>query len=122
MTTTPIAIARNSCAGTLIADLDGIEDAEGKVPPGVFEYYTASGASDSDAAAGILFGCPCGCGDLRTVGFDTHESRRPKWHWDGNRETPTLTPSILIYQMDERGEKIGEHWHGFLTAGQWVSC
>jgi hypothetical protein len=57
-----------------------------------------------------------------SVGFDTHESRRPRWHWNGEREAITLTPSILIYQMDAAGNRIGEHWHGFLTNGEFVSC
>ncbi|MBP6031236.1 MAG: hypothetical protein KA533_07395 [Sphingobium sp.] len=122
MTTTPIANERNSPEGRLIVGLDGVEDTEGRVPAGVFEYFAAGGAADPTGEAGLLFGCPCGCGDLRSVDFDTHEVRSPKWHWDGNRDRPTLTPSILIYQMDETGQIIGEHWHGYLTAGDWKSC
>jgi hypothetical protein len=34
------------------------------------------------------------------------------WGWDGNPETPTLTPSILAPGQ----------WHGYLTAGRLVSC
>lgn len=34
------------------------------------------------------------------------------WGWDGNTETPTLTPSI-----EDKG-----HWHGFLRAGKLESC
>jgi hypothetical protein len=37
---------------------------------------------------------------------------QPTWIWDGNREKPTLTPSI----------RLGYTWHGFLTAGRLVSC
>lgn len=114
MTTTPIAIQRNSPKGKLVQDMDF----DGPVPAGVFEFYSDSQGSD----AGILFGCPCGCGDMRSVGFDTRETKRPKWSWDGNHEAPTLKPSILIYQMDETGKKVGEHWHGFLEKGQWRSC
>lgn len=32
------------------------------------------------------------------------------WHWDGNKDAPTLKPSIL--NPSEGG------WHGFLTAGE----
>jgi len=100
----------------LTADLD---DIDGGVPAGLFEYFEATSAPGK---AGILFGCPCGCGELKTVGFDSHESRRPRWHWDGNLETPTLTPSINILQRDASGKQIGEHWHGYLTAGEFKSC
>lgn len=34
------------------------------------------------------------------------------WTWDGNREAPTLTPSILHHSTPE--------WHGYLTAGKLV--
>ena len=35
----------------------------------------------------------------------------PVWGWDGNREAPTLSPSINV---------IGR-WHGFLRAGKLVT-
>lgn len=34
------------------------------------------------------------------------------WSWDGNREKPTLTPSIHCIGV----------WHGFLRAGRFESC
>jgi hypothetical protein len=50
------------------------------------------------------------------------DSTRPVWQWNGNRERPTATPSLLIYQLNERGQRIGEHWHGWLTDGERRSC
>jgi len=94
---------------------DGM-DFDGPVPAGVFEFYTDSDGPD----AGILFGCPCGCGEMKTVGFRT--IKRPQWTWNGDREKPTLTPSINILQMDATGKHIGEHWHGWLTDGEFRSC
>ena len=38
------------------------------------------------------------------------------WQWNGNKEFPTLTPSILIY--GDPGWSIG--WHGYLTDGKLV--
>lgn len=38
--------------------------------------------------------------------------QHPVWQWDGNREAPTLTPSILHHSRQE--------WHGFLRAGKLV--
>jgi len=32
----------------------------------------------------------------------------PAWNWDGNREAPTLTPSINVIGV----------WHGYLRAGK----
>lgn len=33
----------------------------------------------------------------------------PSWHWDGSRESPTLTPSIRV---------LPNGWHGYLRAGK----
>lgn len=62
---------------------------------------------------GIAFNCPCGCGREGYLPLDP-SSPGPRWDWDGNREAPTLTPSVLF--------KGGCEWHGFLTAGEWRSC
>jgi hypothetical protein len=43
---------------------------------------------------------------------DTHP--RPMWQWDGNREAPTLNPSILHHSNPP--------WHGYLRAGQLVTA
>ncbi len=87
--------------------------------PGSFLFVDkegeAAGPGDEDR---MYFCCPCGCGGhgstpLRRGG---EKAREPEWGWDGNREVPTLTPSVWF----EKGRP-GE-WHGFLTAGVWSSC
>ena len=41
------------------------------------------------------------------------ENNKPRvWHWDGNKEAPTLKPSISAPGQ----------WHGYLTAGRLESC
>ena len=99
MTTVAPVNQRASVPAVLVQDFSD----EDRVEAGHWHFYTAYG--DPDARnAGILFGCPCGCGSMFGVGFDTHESARPHWHWDGNAERPTLTPSLLIYQMNDAGQ------------------
>lgn len=90
------------------------------VPAGQFKFYSSS---DNDRA-GMLFGCPCGCGQMMSVAIRRGSADGDRtWGWDGNENAPTLTPSILIYQMEEgTGRRIGEHWHGFLTNGEFRSC
>jgi Family of unknown function (DUF6527) len=39
---------------------------------------------------------------------------RPQWDWDGNRETPTFSPSINC--ESDCG------WHGYIRNGRTVSC
>lgn len=60
--------------------------------------------------AAIDFVCPCGCGSVGVLpirdGFGG-----PRWTWDGNNETPTLTPSVQ--------KTSGCKWHGHLVAGEW---
>lgn len=78
--------------------------------PGDFMYYTRNGV---EGHAGILFCCPCGCGVVS--GVDIGPVQSPKvWKWDGNEESPTLKPSIRKLNNCK--------WHGFLTAGEFVTC
>lgn len=108
MTTTPPVNQRGSVpavpADTFCCD---------HVPAGHFEFCQGDKS--------LLFGCPCGCGDLRAIDLAPYD-QQPRWKWDGNRDAPTCTPSVLIHQMNDAGEAIGEHWHGFLTAGEFRSC
>lgn len=115
MTTNAPVNQRASVPAKLVEDLDG-------APPGAFEFYSYGGKI---ADAGIIIKCPCGCPAEIAMPFKrwNETDERPVWQWDGNRERPTATPSLLIYQLAEgTGERVGEHWHGFLTAGEWISC
>ena len=42
----------------------------------------------------------------------TVDTRSPSWEWDGNREEPTLCPSINVVGC----------WHGFLRKGKIETC
>jgi hypothetical protein len=44
--------------------------------------------------------------------------RTPQWTWDGDKEFPTLSPSILV--SDRPGWAKG--FHGYLTRGELISC
>ena len=60
----------------------------------------------------FAYSCPCGCGSIGRlrIGEKQKPGLSPSWEWDGNRESPTLSPSI---------HQIG-HWHGYLRAGFWT--
>lgn len=77
--------------------------------PGEFEYYTAYGKGD--AIAGMIFVCPCGCGSQGSLDF--RPGQKPRWNWNGDKNKPTLTPSVL--------KTSGCKWHGYLTEGKWRS-
>jgi len=85
-----------------------------EAPPGSFTFWCAS--ESGGEPDGLHFNCPCGCGQVGAVRFASQD--RPGWAWDGNRECPTIAPSVL-FQPDCNG---GGHWHGFLRAGIWESC
>lgn len=58
------------------------------------------------------FNCP-DCGEPAVIPIRLSvEMTRKGWTWDGNREAPTLTPSIMRMS--------GCRWHGFLQGGVWV--
>lgn len=72
---------------------------------GSFKYFAEDGR-----VSGMNFRCPCGCGHLSVLNF--HPAIKPSWQWDGNRESPTLSPSV---------HRVG-HWHGYLKAGFWTQA
>lgn len=60
--------------------------------------------------------CPCGCGaHMRLPLFKSGEPKpgdRPTWEWNGNRDVPTLAPSI---------RDVGTcYFHGHLREGVWT--
>lgn len=69
----------------------------------------------ADPPVAVLVICPCGCGTLMRLPI--HRGEHPpgvSWLWDGNKEKPTLTPSIR--------DLGGCRYHGFLKAGVWTFC
>ena len=78
--------------------------------PGDWSYTSNS----SNETAGMCILCP-GCGAESYLQFANTSSTvdsGSKWNWDGNRELPTLTPSV--HSTGCCG------WHGFLKQGKWV--
>lgn len=71
--------------------------------PGAFCWVT------DDEGRRIIYACPRG----QWCAVPIHPNALPSgasWRWDGNEETPTLTPSINCVG--------GCRWHGFITAGR----
>ncbi len=60
---------------------------------------------------GMHFACPQ-CAQITGLRFVGARYEDGFWRWDGNRDKPTLTPSIIHRNCG---------WHGYLTAGQWIA-
>jgi hypothetical protein len=88
-------------------------------PPGCFEFYVHQDTGP-EVMRGLIYQCPCGCRVLHALAFpplsaDDLKYGRHQWSWDGNREAPTLSPSINSHEDGDRNAPT--HWHGFLTGG-----
>ena len=68
---------------------------------------------EGERSVGFAFICPCGCGREGYLPTDTATSG-PRWDWNGDREHPTLTPSVQFVGACA--------WHGWLIGGEWRSC
>lgn len=60
----------------------------------------------------ILCVCPCGCGNLMNLPITLPPKQERAWEWDGNRESPTLAPSIRDLAHCK--------FHGHLRSGVWT--
>lgn len=78
-------------------------------PPGHGAYYVAASV---DGPAGLLFACPA-CSRVCSIAFHNFDGH-PAWSWNGDQAKPTTTPSI-VHSEASCG------WHGYLTAGRFVS-
>lgn len=58
------------------------------------------------------FACP-GCMEVHEITFRPF-GERTGWKWDGNREKPTISPSILVEGIKC---ELDEHWN---WTGEWV--
>lgn len=82
-------------------------------PAGAFWFISSHGGTP-DVVLG--FQCPCGCGKpgaLPLYREGEQPIQRPAWLWDGNKDAPTLTPSVQRTHVC--------NWHGFLQSGEWRS-
>lgn len=89
-------------------------------PVGSFDI--GNGVADYPGSTGhILFVCPNGkrCSVLLGPTFVPRpaEGKCNVWAWDGNRERPTITPSINCISEKDGKPTGGCGWHGFITAG-----
>lgn len=69
----------------------------------------------NESGTRILCECPCGCGTHMNLPIYRVEGAKPEptaWIWDGNRKTPTLSPSIR--------DLAGCFFHGHLREGVWT--
>ena len=78
------------------------------LPPGTARWY-----EDANGRR-LEYICPCGCQGVGSLPVDLGQHLDRRWQWDGNIESPTLSPSILRYSTCK--------WHGYLIAGEWKNA
>lgn len=57
--------------------------------------------------------------DISIIYINQTDPKKLSWQWDGNKEAPTLSPSLRV-----PGYKTGDpdRWHGFMRNGQLVNA
>lgn len=100
---------------------DSVEQAKG----------TPGGIAFDEEGRGLWYVCPCGCNVADLLPFHVPGGKRPSWQWNGDRQRPTLQPSIhhrigradLKVKWDPNNEEHWEtHWHGYLRNGVFEEC
>lgn len=90
----------------LVEDIEAFAFAK----PGTAEWYANAYGNEN---AGLIYVCPCGCGNVSAIPVRLGEKVQGSWQWNGDVEKPTLSPSI---------QKKNCNWHGYLTDGVFVPC
>jgi hypothetical protein len=93
---------------SLLKNLDDL-DANGKIGDWCFQ--------NNDELIAIRYGADA---FIQTIIIPISENTmqgKPHWKWNGNKDLPTITPSILV--KDYPGWNAG--WHGFLTDGKLIT-
>jgi len=82
--------------------------------PGDWQFVDSSNVDD----AWIYIVIPNGTPEGSLAQLPLVPSTTDSWQWDGNKEAPTLTPSILHH------EHVGnpQSWHGYMTKGELKSA
>jgi hypothetical protein len=89
-----------------VADLEAVYDG----PAGAFCWqWEGEGSDRTRVLVSKVPGGSVGTTRIRPVGKSA--AAHPSWEWDGNKEKPTLSPSV---------HAVG-HWHGWFRAGRMVS-
>lgn len=91
---------------------------DGSTHPCIWYSVPEHGMPDGEAALRMALLVPPG-GDMPSP-----PRGHTFWHWDGNREAPTLTPSIGCHPSANASAAPGSKysWHGHLTAGRFEAC
>ena len=81
-------------------------------------------AKGLDGERFLMFWCP-GCDDPHVPIVQRERPERPLWTWNGDRDRPTLTPSILCQSDYGTAAEHGSHplgghhvCHSFVTDGR----
>ena len=69
--------------------------------------------TDSDPQGNTLFA---------RVPVTTEQKTEIRWHWNGDKEKPTISPSIYIRTKSDPNGNWIDLWHGWLRDGKLVTC
>lgn len=105
-----------SCDCRHITDRDHETWYNGEQQPG--DYMFEEG-EDGRGGKATYLNCVLPTGAYVSLPLYLKGTKKPphtSWEWDGNKEKPTLSPSVWHHGTGPR------EWHGFITAGRMVSC
>lgn len=117
-----------SVKGVRLPDVSGRDDETGlwDKPPGSWRWRLNGYAGDRVLEGVLPSKYPDGPGVVHPYQMCYcvvcgSTSMLPVWEWDGNVESPTLLPSILVDTVwGEKNQRV--FWHGHMVNGNFVAC
>lgn len=104
----------------LAGNCEGLPKAVGAWQIREFDWWRDPAGNEQRGPA-LVFACPNGRGACMVpIAPAPANSNHAVWTWDGNRELPTLSPSINCIALDASGAQlpgIGCGFHGYMSRG-----
>ena len=82
------------------------------------KHYVGSDENKPTGEETLYFWCPgCKGGHMYRIKRKDGDTQQPLWTWNGSKESPTFTPSLLYYETDLQTKQRKSICHIFVTNG-----
>jgi Family of unknown function (DUF6527) len=89
----------------------------------LYEKHYVDATDQPTGEETLYFWCPgCRSGHMYRIKRATGDTQKALWSWNGNKDKPTFTPSLLYYTTNPTTNQRESICHLFVTDGMIIYC